>query len=70
MCECLEKAENTVIGKYKNYCDCTFGEIETIGKEGEVKKHGWGIRFSNYKIGNDSSFLFIYCPWCGRKIEE
>lgn len=43
-------------------------DIETVSKEGEIKRHGWGLRMINHKRGNDKAYCFKYCPWCGAEI--
>jgi len=68
MCKCLENAEPRIIGQYKEACLCKFGPIIITSKEGVETNHGWGVNFYNYKKGNDSSFAFKFCPWCGEEI--
>ena len=68
MCNCLEKAEAKIIGKYKDAVLCEFDEIITTNKEGKEKTHGWGILFYNYKSLGIHAITFKYCPWCGKEI--
>lgn len=69
MCDCIKKAEEKLIGGYKDACRCEFGKISTVTKEGVETIHGWGVSFFNYKRGKDSAFVFKYCPWCGTEIK-